>query len=70
VVSTVTDNAKNGFPTSSRTGAGGGSGGERVKNTQQKVKPKNVKSLAKTTTRITSKSAFRFHRPACCTICN
>ena len=56
VVSTVTDNAKkdpNQFP----TGEGGGSGGERVKNTQHKIKPKNVKSLAKTTTRITSKSA-------------
>lgn len=56
VVSTVTDNARK-DPNSFATGAGGGSGGERVKNTQHKIKPKNVKSLAKTTTRITSKSA-------------
>jgi hypothetical protein len=56
VVSTVTDNAKK-DPNTFATGAGGGSGGERVKSTQHKVKPKNVKSLAKTTTRITSKSA-------------
>jgi hypothetical protein len=56
VVSTVTDNAKK-DPNQFATGAGGGSGGERVKNTQHKIKPKNVKSLAKTTTRITSKSA-------------
>jgi len=56
VVSTVTDNAKK-DPNTFATGAGGGSGGERVKSTERKVKPKNVKSLAKTTTRITSKSA-------------
>ena len=56
VVSTVTDNAKK-DPNSFATGAGGGSGGERVKSTPHKIKPKNVKSLAKTTTRITSKSA-------------
>jgi len=56
VVSTVTDNARK-DPNQFATGAGGGSGGERVKNTQHKIKPKNVKSLAKTTTRITSKSA-------------
>jgi hypothetical protein len=56
VVSTVTDNAKK-DPNAFATGAGGGSGGERVKSTERKVKPKNVKSLAKTTTRITSKSA-------------
>jgi hypothetical protein len=56
VVSTVTDNAKK-DPNQFATGAGGGSGGERVKSTQHKIKPKNVKSLAKTTTRITSKSA-------------
>ena len=56
VVSTVTDNAKK-DPNSFATGAGGGSGGERVKSTERKVQPKNVKSLAKTTTRITSKSA-------------
>jgi hypothetical protein len=56
VVSTVTDNSKK-DPNTFATGAGGGSGGERVKSTERKVKPKNVKSLAKTTTRITSKSA-------------
>ena len=56
VVSTVTDNAKK-DPNIFTTGAGGGSGGERVKTTQHKIKPKNVKTLAKTTTRITSKSA-------------
>jgi len=56
VVSTVTDNAKK-DPNTFATGAGGGSGGERVKSTERKVQPKNVKSLAKTTTRITSKSA-------------
>ena len=53
VVSTVTDNAKK-DPNTFATGAGGGSGGERVKSTERKVQPKNVKSLAKTTTRITS----------------
>jgi len=56
VISTVNDNAKK-EPNTFATGAGGGSGGERVKNTQHKIQPKNVKSLAKTTTRITSKSA-------------
>jgi len=62
VVSTVTDNAKK-DPNTFATGAGGGSGGERVKSTERKVKPKNVKSLAKTTTRITPKSASGFDRP-------
>ena len=56
VVSTVTDSGRK-DPNTFATGAGGGSGGERVKSTERKVKPKNVKSLAKTTTRITSKSA-------------
>ena len=56
VVSTVTDSGKK-DPNTFATGAGGGSGGERVKSTERKIKPKNVKSLAKTTTRITSKSA-------------
>lgn len=39
------------------TGAGGGSAGDRVKSTQHKVTPKNVKTLSKSVSRITSKSA-------------
>lgn len=56
VISTVTTNAKkesNAFA----TGAGGGSGGEKAKTFQHKIQPKNVKTLSKSTTRITSKSA-------------
>lgn len=56
VVSTTMDK-KIKEPNTFATGAGGGSGGDRVKQTQRKVQPKNVKTLAKTTTRITSKSA-------------
>ncbi|MBV5333370.1 hypothetical protein JZU54_07550, partial [bacterium] len=49
VVSTVTD--------LSGTGAGGGSGGPKAKEYKTKLQPKNVKSLTKTSSRITSKNA-------------
>lgn len=39
------------------TGAGGGSGGTKAKEFKTKAVPKNIKSLAKTNTRITSKNA-------------
>jgi hypothetical protein len=57
VISTVTDIAGKKDPNAFATGAGGGSGGARAKEFKTKLQPKNVKSLAKTTTRITSKSA-------------
>ena len=43
-------------PNSFATGAGGGSAGDKAKNYETKVKPKNVKALAKNASRITSKS--------------
>ena len=57
VVSTVTDLSGKKDPNAFATGAGGGSGGARAKEFKTKLQPKNVKSLAKTTTRITSKNA-------------
>ena len=57
VVSTVTDGAGKKDPNSFATGAGGGSGGPRAKEFKTKLQPKNIKSLAKTNTRITSKNA-------------
>ncbi|MFM7397389.1 MAG: hypothetical protein ACKO4N_00265 [Verrucomicrobiota bacterium] len=56
VVSEITTQAKK-DPNTFATGAGGGSGGERVNNQPRKVQPKNVKNMAKTTARITSKSS-------------
>ncbi|MEY3911935.1 MAG: hypothetical protein RLY37_1403, partial [Verrucomicrobiota bacterium] len=57
VVSTVTDGAGKKDPNSFATGAGGGSGGTKAKEFKTKAVPKNIKSLAKTNTRITSKNA-------------
>lgn len=57
VVSTVTDGAGKKDPNLFATGAGGGAGGPKAKEYKTKVVPKNVKSLAKTNTRITSKNA-------------
>ncbi|MFM7209204.1 MAG: hypothetical protein ACKOY8_05225, partial [Verrucomicrobiota bacterium] len=56
VVSEITTQTKK-DPNTFATGAGGGSGGERVNNQPRKVQPKNVKNMAKTTARITSKSS-------------
>jgi hypothetical protein len=57
VVSTVTDGAGKKDPNTFATGAGGGAGGPKAKEFKTKVVPKNIKSLAKTNTRITSKNA-------------
>ena len=57
VVSTVTDGAGKKDPNTFATGAGGGAGGPKAKELKTKVVPKNIKSLAKTNTRITSKNA-------------
>lgn len=57
VVSTVTDGAGKKDPNAFATGAGGGAGGPKAKEFKTKVVPKNIKSLAKTNTRITSKNA-------------
>jgi hypothetical protein len=57
VVSTVTDGAGKKDPNTFATGAGGGAGGPKAKEFKTKVVPKNIKSLAKTNTRITSRNA-------------
>ena len=57
VVSTVTDGAGKKDPNAFATGAGGGAGGPKAKEFKTKLQPKNIKSLAKTNTRITSKNA-------------
>jgi len=57
VVSTVTDGAGKKDPNAFATGAGGGAGGPKAKEFKTKVVPKNIKSLAKTNSRITSKNA-------------
>ena len=57
VVSTVTDGAGKKDPNTFATGAGGGAGGPKAKEFKTKAVPKNIKSLAKTNTRITSKNA-------------
>lgn len=57
VVSTITDTAGKKDPNTFATGAGGGSGGPRAKEFKTKLQPKNIKSLAKTNSRITSKNA-------------
>ncbi|MEY3391406.1 MAG: hypothetical protein RLZZ322_254, partial [Verrucomicrobiota bacterium] len=57
VVSTVTDGGGKKDPNLFATGAGGGAGGPKAKEFKTKAVPKNVKSLAKTNTRITSKNA-------------
>jgi hypothetical protein len=57
VVSTVTDFAGKKDPNLFATGAGGGSGGPKAKEYKTKLQPKNIKSLTKTNSRITSKNA-------------
>ncbi len=57
VVSTITDNAGKKDPNNFATGAGGGSGGPTAKQFKTKTVPKNIKSLAKANSRITSKNA-------------
>jgi hypothetical protein len=57
VVSTVTDGVGKKDPNAFATGAGGGAGGPKAKEFKTKVVPKNIKSLAKTNSRITSKNA-------------
>jgi hypothetical protein len=57
VISTVTDIAGKKDPNSFATGAGGGSGGPKAKEYKTKLQPKNIKSLTKTSSRITSKNA-------------
>ncbi|MEN9653286.1 MAG: hypothetical protein RL303_1006, partial [Verrucomicrobiota bacterium] len=56
VVSTITDNAGQKDPNTFATGAGGGSGGQTAKQFKTKTVPKNIKSLAKANSRITSKN--------------
>jgi hypothetical protein len=55
VISTVTDTVKK-DPDNFSTGAGGGNSGDRAKVQPHKIQPKNAKTLAKNSTRITSKS--------------
>ena len=57
VVSTVTDLSGKKDPNTFATGAGGGSGGPKAKEYKTKLQPKNIKSLTKTSSRITSKNA-------------
>ena len=56
VISTITDTAKT-DPTTFASGSGGGATGQRAKSFEHKLQPKNAKNLAKTSARITSKSA-------------
>jgi hypothetical protein len=56
VVSTVTDTTGKKDPNTFATGSGGGSGGPKAKEYKTKLQPKNVKSLTKTNSRITSKN--------------
>ena len=53
VISTVTDSVKK-DPDSFSTGSGGGAAGDKAKQFKTRAQPKNPKSLAKATTRITS----------------
>lgn len=55
VISTWTDSTKN-EPTQFATGAGGGNNGDRAKIYQHKLQQKNMKTLAKSTPRLTSKN--------------
>ena len=55
VVSTWTDSTKR-EPTQFATGAGGGNDGDRAKIYQHRLQQKNMKSLAKSTPRLTSKN--------------
>jgi hypothetical protein len=57
LIISVTKESSKKDPNSFATGAGGGSAGDKAKMYDTKVKPKNVKTLAKNASRITSKSA-------------
>ena len=56
VISTVTDSVKK-DPDTFSTGQGGGAAGDKAKQFKTRAQPKNPKSMAKNTARITSKSA-------------
>jgi len=56
VIVTITDEAKT-DPETFATGSGGGSKGERARVYEHKMQPRNVQNLARTSARITSKSA-------------
>ena len=56
VIVTITDEAKT-DPETFATGSGGGSKGERAKVYEHKMQPRNAQNLARTSARITSKSA-------------
>ena len=56
VISTITDTAKT-DPTTFASGSGGGAAGQRAKSFEHKLQPKNAQNLAKSSARITSKSA-------------
>ncbi len=56
LIISVTKESSKKDPNSFATGAGGGSAGDKAKNYETKIKPKNVKALAKNVSRITSKS--------------
>jgi hypothetical protein len=56
VIVTITDEART-DPETFATGAGGGSRGEQARIFEHKLQPRNVQNLARTSARITSKSA-------------
>jgi len=56
LIISVTKESSKKDPNAFATGAGGGSAGDKAKNYETKVKPKNVKAIAKNASRITSKS--------------
>jgi hypothetical protein len=56
LIISVTKESSKKDPNAFTTGAGGGSAGDKAKNYETKIKPKNVKALAKNAARITSKS--------------
>jgi len=57
LIISVTKESSKKDPNAFATGAGGGSAGDKAKMYDTKVKPKNPKSVAKTPSRITTKSA-------------
>jgi len=56
LIISVTKESSQKDPNAFATGAGGGAAGDKAKSYETKVKPKNVKALAKNASRITSKS--------------
>ena len=57
VIATITDQAAKKDPEAFITGAGGGNGGQKAKEFKTRLQPKNIKALAKTNARITTKNA-------------